>query len=458
MNKLIKILLVLSLIFSLPIQAKNLCQKQQKLLFGYFNGMNTQYYDAQKALNKFKKTYGTHTPFPLSDEIVYELFYNQTKGKIKDAMEIYEQRFIEQNPELFAGRYEFIHEVQEGGGDMTKALKEYEEKVLKPKYGAKYQQKLQELDKQTQEIAKDMAIAKMLDDQGVFFEPNYANYGEYKQHRQQIDNHLQQDNKLLFIGYSQGNLFASAAYDYTLPKVQHHKQLDVVHIAPASQTLKSKHVLSSKDIMIKWLLNKFKEVIRVTDINSFNIANIMGHALIETYLDPKQPTSKHIDQLIKTAFSELIVLNNQQNKAFFTLEFDYKGKNMNFTLTEPNGDKLYQDNQQSKNGYLSVNKTAQGGTIQYLASCEDNQLQAGSYKIQIKEPIKLQREHALLKTNSHLNEIDLVHLNDHSAIKQNGVNIWNYAIKVNFDALSNKYSYNTNFTQNSKNKVRGLTK
>jgi len=251
MNKTITILLQLILVTTLFIPnlvfSKNLCQKPTKLLFGYFNGMNTTEKEAKKALKTFQDKYGDYTPSPNNDEIVYEIFYNQTQGKVKDVIEIFEQRFIEQNPEFFADRYEFIHEVQEGGGDMLRALQDYEEQVLKPKYGDKYQQKLKELDKQSQEIANDMAIAKMLDEQGNLFKPDYndnKNYQEYAGHHKQIDSHLQQEHKLLLVAYSQGNLFANAAYDYIKTNLSNAKQLELIHIAPASVTLNGYHVLS----------------------------------------------------------------------------------------------------------------------------------------------------------------------------------------------------------------------
>jgi len=237
---------------SFATNARNIC-KDERILFGYFNGMNTTQDEAHEALNRFKELYGFESPFPHDDAIDYELFYNQTQGVYKDIVEMFEQRFIEQNPEFFAGRYEFVHEVQAGGGDMINALQKYEQDVLVPKYGEQYQAKLQELDRQIEEIAKDMSIAKMLDYQ----KPDYANYAEYKQHRTKIDEYLQNQHKLLFVAYSQGNLFANAAYDYTLALIEHPNQLQILHIAPASTKLNGFYVLSSKDRMIKNRLNKW---------------------------------------------------------------------------------------------------------------------------------------------------------------------------------------------------------
>jgi len=438
----------------LQIQAKNLCEQQETIMFGYFNGMKTTKNEALKAKRVFEEKYGYETPFPHNNKIEYEVFYNQTKGYLPDIAEIFEQRFMEKHPKIFAGRYEFFFEATNGGGKYLTRLATYEALKNSDEVDFVDQDYLAKL---AQETAQEAAYIAATGDEKII-DADQNTYKEYIIHRKQIDSHLQQNNKMIFAAYSQGNLFAGAAYLYAAPLLAHPQQLKVVHIAPASQRLYGNHVLSDKDLIIKYLLGSLNYTVPVTDINVKNPADKSGHSLLDTYLDPKQATAQSIDNHLNNTFSQLQTAGNSNNQAFFTLEFDYKGKNMNFTLTEPNGGKLYQDNQQGKNGYLSVRKNNNGGTIQYLASCEDNQLQAGSYKIQIKEPTQLQREHALLKTNSHLNEIDLVHLSDHSAIKQNGVNIWNYAIKVNLDALSNKYSYSANFTQNSKNKVRGLTK
>jgi len=204
----------------------------------------------------------------------------------------------------------------------------------------------------------------------------------------------------------------------------------------------------SKDIMIKWLLNRFNGTIADTDNNSFSISNPMGHALIPTYLNAKQPTTTNIDKRITNSLTYLETNSNQQ--AFFTIDFIYAGKNMNFSITEPNGNKLYQNNQTGKTGYLLVTKKNQEGAVKYVASCDDTKLQIGTYKIQIKEPKTLLREQAKLIVNSYLN--------DHGAIKQNGITTWNYLVKVNFDNALNTYSYTTNLTQADKNKIRTLAK
>jgi len=84
---------------------------------------------------------------------------------------------------------------------------------------------------------------------------NPPTLSDYAKHRALIDENIVKDNKLLFFGHSQGNLFVNAAYDYAKkefsnsdnehkhgnsisaadnPSFKSSNKVKAIHVAPAS--------------------------------------------------------------------------------------------------------------------------------------------------------------------------------------------------------------------------------
>ena len=90
---------------------------------------------------------------------------------------------------------------------------------------------------------------------------------------------------MVLIAHSQGNLFVNQTFDDL--KASHPASIaQVVHIAPASPTLRGDYLLASIDLVINAL--------RITGINTVPMANITlppsakdpsGHGFEPTYLD-----------------------------------------------------------------------------------------------------------------------------------------------------------------------------
>lgn len=93
------------------------------------------------------------------------------------------------------------------------------------------------------------------------------------------------DFTLLLVAHSQGNLFVNAAYD-SIRSAKPGVPARVVHVAPASPTLRGEYLLADIDLVINGL--------RLQGVTSEPVANISlpfgavdasGHMLEATYLD-----------------------------------------------------------------------------------------------------------------------------------------------------------------------------
>ena len=113
------------------------------------------------------------------------------------------------------------------------------------------------------------------------------------------------DYTLLLVAHSQGNLFVNTAFD-SLRIAKPDVQARVVHIAPASPTLRGGYLLADIDLVINGL--------RLQGINSVPAANLAlpysavdasGHTLVNTYLDQTRAALARVKTLIKTALESL---------------------------------------------------------------------------------------------------------------------------------------------------------
>lgn len=109
------------------------------------------------------------------------------------------------------------------------------------------------------------------------------------------------DFTLLLVAHSQGNLFVNSAYD-SIRSAKPGVQARVVHLAPASPTLRGDYLLADIDLVINGL--------RLQGISSVPLANISlpfravdasGHTLVATYLDRSRAALERVKSMIKRA-------------------------------------------------------------------------------------------------------------------------------------------------------------
>jgi hypothetical protein len=133
-----------------------------------------------------------------------------------------------------------------------------------------------------------------------------------ERHKAQIAQWVSRQKGLLFLAHSQGNLFVNLAYAHALT-LTGAGSVRVVHVAPASPTLSGPHALADKDLVINGL-----RLVGAVAPNTDRIPgyaerppglngerDLVGHGLLEIYLNPAVPTAARTHEQVRVAFQEL---------------------------------------------------------------------------------------------------------------------------------------------------------
>lgn len=346
----------------------NLC-RETGIEFAFLNGVQTTKPQADRALQEFKRIHGQSAPG--GDQIKYETLYNYSSG-FEDFVETFEQRLQEQEG-LLAGRYELFFEALNGGGSWWNNIINSVSAVAGLLTGFV-------------DWYKSAAINQLTGLLGN--PPTLANYME---HQSRIDNWILEGKKILFVAHSQGNLFANAAYDYAVPKASA-GSVKVVHIAPASPTLNGEHTLADLDLVINGL-RAVGTVPSITDnIPGYLLRpagidgqkDILGHGLLEIYLNPRLEISNRVKSHIASALSTLVAPPAQATSGFFTATLTWDGSgDVDLHTYEPTGSHVFYRTMRGESGYLDVDNTVAYGPEHYYASCDSTRLKEGTFKIAI---------------------------------------------------------------------------
>lgn len=109
----------------------------------------------------------------------------------------------------------------------------------------------------------------------------------------------------VLVAHSQGNLFVNAAYD-GLRLSRPDANAKVVHVAPASPTLRGEHVLADIDLVINGLRIQGITSVQPVNINlPFSKADASGHTLVGTYLDALRAARGRINTMMLSALDSL---------------------------------------------------------------------------------------------------------------------------------------------------------
>ena len=348
--------------------ANDLCRAQGAALV-FFNGVLTTPDGADAALAELRRLHGTTSP--AGDAIRYEKLYNYTSG-FEDFVETFEQRLSEQE-NLLEGRYELFFEALNGEGPWWSRI-----------------------------ISSVAEAAGILDGIVDWFKaatirnlttllgnpPTTVNYLE---HRARLENLILEGRKLLLVAHSQGNLFVNAAYDYATTKVDA-SSVKVVHIAPASPTLRGSHILADLDLVI----NGLRLVGTVPDITDAIPGYLLraagangkkdplGHGLLEIYINQALGISAHVRNAINTALTELVAPPVVAATGLFSATLTWNGDgDVDLHTYEPSGAHVYYSNMDGVSGYLDVDNVQGYGPEHYYASCSSSALQPGNYQIAV---------------------------------------------------------------------------
>ena len=112
--------------------------------------------------------------------------------------------------------------------------------------------------------------------------------------------------KLVLVAHSQGNLFVNHAYDFIQPLIGSGR-VKVVHVAPASPTIRGAYILGGTDAIINALrlVNGFSTIVDPNIFPSPNPNDVTGHLLIETYLSTAAHARDTLQNDILDAFKAM---------------------------------------------------------------------------------------------------------------------------------------------------------
>lgn len=259
---------------------------QRNLAVGFFNGVWNTEKQAGDGLDALKGLMGAEFR---GKPIQYEKFYNQTgRGTGNTPAQDLAETFIQRSKELdgvLADRWEhywgllggrtriegsltqrFIGGIRGGASGLSDLIDSLASSML-----AGFVRKLAEM-VSTPPTETDMAA-----------------------HLSLLQAMADARDDFVLVAHSQGNLFVNVAYD-ALRNTRPDAQVAVVHVAPASPTVRGAHLLADIDQVINGLRNFGSWTVQ--PINFWlpaSTADLSGHTLVGTYLDdtrqggPQQP-------------------------------------------------------------------------------------------------------------------------------------------------------------------------
>ncbi len=290
-------------------QSMPVCYTMAHLL-GFFNGVWNTKREAEQSLEEMKKQ-SFLGPDWRGAPIRYELFYNQSCKSVtggaclQDVAEVFRQRSAEIDG-LLGRRWEYFWE--QVTGQHTQA--------------GSFTQRLV-----ARVVRADNALANWFDALGnavlakitalsTALLENPPTAQDTAGHTARLVRAGQRAERAVLVAHSQGNLFVNAAYDAFLAHSRQAGALvgedtgyvaaKVVHIAPASPTLRGPYVLANTDLVINGLRRVDGTYLPVSNATlSFDKKDPSGHKLLDTYLDEARPLRARIRQLVTDALDAL---------------------------------------------------------------------------------------------------------------------------------------------------------
>ncbi len=347
--------------------ADNLC-RNDGIVFGYFNGVQTTNSTARAALRELKYRYQTQTS--TGEAIRYELLYNSTHG-LGDFVEVFEQRLLEHHT-ILKNRYELFFQTLNNNSSTWDKLAA----ALS----------LQNAYSEFKEAQTAAAIASI---KGRSQTLNQT----YSEHQARIDTWAIEGKKMLFVAHSQGNLFLNPAFDYAKTKIDPNV-VKAVHIAPASPTVRGEHTLADKDLVINGLRAVGSVPANTNIIAGYLLrpaglngqTDLLGHGLLEIYLNPRISTSNRINSHVNSALSDLSSrqVEARATSGFFTTTLTWDGTgDVDLHTFEPSGKQVWYRSMTGDSGYLDVDNTVAYGPEHYYATCDKTKLKEGIYQVKL---------------------------------------------------------------------------
>ncbi|MCL2724669.1 MAG: hypothetical protein FWD69_09560 [Polyangiaceae bacterium] len=262
------------------------------IVVGFFNGIKTTPGGAASSLQAIDDLMG---PDRNGTPLNYQLFYNQTNGFLEDVAEVFEQRSAELDGAL-NNRWEYFWDMLSGRqNDSDSFLGRLVNATKNWATGGTIGAFAGVIDGLSNDILGKAAawLAGKISDP-----PTEADYAA---HLAKLNSLSSTSKGFVLVAHSQGNLFVNHAYD-GFAAAHPESPTKVVHVAPASPTLRGDYILSSSDLVINAL--RIQGITSVPPINWTNppsTKDLLGHGLVEIYLDPGRDGRARVQTMTTTA-------------------------------------------------------------------------------------------------------------------------------------------------------------
>lgn len=331
---------------------------------GYFNGVKNTRAGAGQSRDRLKLIYGSQYN---NQPVKYYLFYNPTDGLLADLAEAFKQKEAE-NPDL-QGRWELIWDVLRGQGSL--------------------------IDRFVHDFPSfDLFAFDALRETAVDLSRDYVDKLVTEADFQSIvDGFVEtmtglttEQEKILAVAHSQGNLFVNEVYSAVSPTLQTHS-LAVVHVATVSSTLNGEYTTSDTDLVVaavRALLGDTPAANVTVPIGDLLGNDLSGHGFLEIYMNGSLNPYSKIKGDMDAALASLEDPNTQGSSGLFTVTLTWDGTgDVDLHLFEPDGSHVYYANRQGTTGYLDTDNVTAYGPEHYYASCDPAAIQEGTYQVGI---------------------------------------------------------------------------
>lgn len=199
-----------------------------------------------------------------------------------------------------------------------------------------------------------------------------------------IQSNITENQKILLVPHSQGNLYANATYkklttgDNPIPATA----IKIVGIAsPAAYVAgDGDYLTSSNDLVIKGLRSLGLSVLASNFTISLSTDDVLGHGLSSIYLNPDHEGRAELIQLMHSAMTSLSLPGGQGSQGPITVTLTWGTQpDVDLHVFEPDGTHVFYSNRQGQVGSLDVDDVDSYGPEHYFTTCSG--LETGTYTI-----------------------------------------------------------------------------
>jgi len=274
------------LIVLLPLRAHAQATCPLGYTVAFFNGVGNTYGDALTSMHAtqaaIRESQNTTSDVYDSEDVAYEVMYNTTAAQsanafspvnttiLQDIAEVFVQRARELDPSGTVGNNFFYMFWEWMDGPPQNYSNRIGNSTLSNNFFVNF---------------VDAAVTAAAGALGRLAGAQAPTDADYAQQMAQLTADAAAGRKLLMVAHSQGNLFVNHSYDAILPTISA-ARAKVVHLAPASVTLRGDYELSGNDLVINGLrlVNGFASIVDSNILPPVAAVDASGHGYSEIYL------------------------------------------------------------------------------------------------------------------------------------------------------------------------------